>query len=338
MTAEKMIATLGNTSVISVENFGDTTIEGFIASRHCSSNTAKTYRNSIRQLLKFFTANNITAPATADVDAYINSLRAAKKSDKTIRLYSTTTKLYFAYLAKQGIYRDVAADMEPLKLRKATTHNKKALTDAQAKKLLESVKGDSVISRRDKAIISLALCTGLRTCEISRANVGDFQESDGGFWTLDVIGKGHLKADATVKVAPVVAEMIQAYLDKRDNVADDEPLFTSTSHNTGWQKNSYGARLSEQSVGKLIRNNMIKVGIVKPAKKDKNGRVKRSPISAHSTRHYAATTAIKAGVDIREVSAMLRHTSVVVTSIYLHDISLETRRAELAVADALFCA
>jgi len=321
MTAEKMIATLGNTSVISVENFGDTTIEGFIASRHCSPNTAKTYRNSIRQLLKFFTANSITAPATADVDAYINSLRAEKKSDKTIRLYSTTTKLYFAYLGKQGIYRDVAADMEPLKLRKATTHNKKALTDAQAKKLLESVKGDSVIALRDKAIIALALTCGLRTCEISRANVGDFHEDDG-YWTLDVIGKGHLKADATVKVAPVVAEMIQAYLDKRGNVADDEPLFTSTSNNNS----KYGNRYSEQSVGKMIKAAM------------KNAGIKDKKITAHSTRHYAATTAIKAGVDIREVSAMLRHTSVVVTSVYLHDVSLETRRAELAVADALFCA
>ena len=182
MTAEKMIATLGNTSVISVENFGDTTIEGFIASRHCSPNTAKTYRNSIRQLLKFFTANNITAPATADVDAYINSLRAAKKSDKTIRLYSTTTKLYFAYLEKQGVYRDVAADMEPLKLRKATTHNKKSLSDMQAKKLLAVVKGSDIISLRNKAIIALCLTCGLRTVEVARANVGDFHAI--GRWTL----------------------------------------------------------------------------------------------------------------------------------------------------------
>ena len=323
MTATQMITTIGNTEVISVENFGDTTIEGFIASRHCSPNTAKTYRNSIRQLLKFFTANNITAPETADVDAYINSLRAAKKSDKTIRLYSTTTKLYFAYLEKQGIYCDVAADMEPLKLRKATTHNKKALTDAQAKKLLESVKGDSVIALRDKAIIALALTCGLRTCEISRANVGDFHEDDG-YWTLDVIGKGHLKADATVKVAPVVAEMIQAYLDKRGSVYGDEPLFTSVSHNVNWKKNSYGVRYSEQSVGKMIKAAMQAAGIT-----DKK-------ITAHSTRHYAATTAIKRGVDIREVSAMLRHASLNVTMTYLHDLSLQTRRAELAVADSLF--
>lgn len=323
MTATQMIAPVDNASVISVENFGDTTIEGFIASRHSAPNTQKSYRNSIRQMLKYFAANNITAPTTANLDSFINSLRAAKKSDSTIRLYSTTAKLFFNYLEKQGVYKNVAAQMAPLKLCKATTHKKKSLSDAQAKKLLGAVKGDSLIALRDKAIIALALTCGLRTCEISRANVGDFQESDGGFWTLDVIGKGHQQADATVKVAPVVAEMIQAYLDKRgNNVADDEPLFISTSHNV----TKYGVRYSEQSVGKAIKRCMKSIGI-----DDRK-------ITAHSCRHFAATTAIKRGCDVREVSAMLRHTSIVVTSVYLHDISLETRRAELTVADALFCA
>ena len=322
MAATQMIATIDNTATISVEHFGDMTVEGFIASRHASENTAKTYRNSIRQLLKFFTAKNITTPTTADVDNFINALRADKKSDSTIRLYSTTTKLFFNYLDKQGVYKNVAADMAPLKLRKAMTHKKKSLTDAQAKKLLACVKGSGLIALRDKAIIALCLTTGLRTCEISRANVGNFQEVDGGYWTLDVVGKGHLQADATVKVAPVVADMIQAYLNLRGGVALDAPLFASTSNNNS----RYGFRYSEQSVGKMIKRYMLVAGIV-----DKK-------ITAHSTRHYAATTAIKAGIDIREVGAMLRHTSIVVTSVYLHDLSVQTRRAELAVADALFCA
>lgn len=325
MAATKEIATIRNTAVISFEYFSDTTIEGFIASRHASENTAKTYRNSIRQLLKYFAANNITAPTTADVDNFINTLRAAKKSVATIRLYSTTTKMFFAYLQKSGIYRDVAAEMTPLKLRKSSTHNKKALSDAQAKKLLGAVKGDSVVAIRDKAIIALALTCGLRTVEISRANVGDFQENEG-FWTLAVQGKGRISADELVKIAAPVAEMIQAYLDKRGNVADDEPLFKSASNNKTWQGNSYGSRLSEQSVGKMIKRYMKSVGI-----NDKK-------ITAHSCRHFAATTAIKRGVDLREVSAMLRHASLNVTMTYLHDISLESRRAELAVADALFCA
>ena len=332
------ITRVNEAAIVNVEYFSDKTIDAFIASRHSSSNTARTYRNSLRQMLKFFALKSITEPTTADVDAFINDLRGAKKSDSTLRLYMTIAKLFFSFLAKNRVYRDVAADCEPLKLRKAMTHKKKSLSTEQAKKLLSAVKGDSLTARRDRAIIALCLQTGLRTCEVSRASVGNFKDA-GDYWTLDVIGKGHLQADATVKVAPVVAELILSYLNLRGKVADSEPLFVSTSHNVKWTANSYGVRLSEQSIGKMIRRNMISVGIVKPAEKDAaTGKVKRSrsPISPHSCRHFAATTAIKSGVDIREVGAMLRHTSIVITSTYLHDLSLETRRAELAVADALF--
>lgn len=323
MAAMQMIAVNGNAEVISVENFSDTTIAGFIASRHCSENTARTYRNSIRQLLKFFAAEGITAPTTADADAYINTLRANGKSDATLRLYTTTMKLFFGYLEKHGVYRNVTSEMENLHLRKSSTHNKKALTGSQAQKLLSAVKGDSLIALRDKAIIALALTCGLRTCEISRAKVGNFQDC-GDYWTLAVQGKGSQVADETVKVAPVVAQMINAYLDKRGNVGDAQPLFTSTSNNTTWKKNRYGSRLSEQSVGKLIARYMKVAGI------------KSKAISAHSCRHYAAQTAIESGVDIREVKSMLRHHSLNTTLIYIEDLALKKRRAEMAVAASLF--
>ena len=319
--------------IINVEYFSDTTIDEFIASRKASENTNRTYRNSIRQLMKFFAAKKITAPTTADLDAFINQLREAKKSPSTLRLYNTCTKLFFSWLERRGLYKNIAADAEPLRLRKATMHAKKSLTTAQAKNLLSAVKGDSLIARRDRAIVALALQTGLRTCEISRLNYCNLRDDGVGGFFAAVTGKGHLTADAEVRIAPAVADMIRSYLELRGVVGADEPLFTSTSRNVAWTKptkkrkaNSYGNRLSEQSVGKLIKRYMKASGI-----KDKK-------ITAHSTRHFAATTAIKAGVDIREVSAMLRHTSINVTVVYLHDMSVETRRAELAVADSLFSA
>ena len=306
----------------SAEYFSDTLIDEFIASRHSSPNTAKSYRNACRQMLKFFAAKGIVAPMTADVDSFFNSLRAGKKTVATIRLYSTVTKLYFAFLEKKGVYRDVAAETEPLKLRKSTTHAKRALSPAQAQKMLAVVgKGDSLIARRDKAIVALALQTGVRTIEIERAKRGDFTPNeDGEGYLLAVTGKGHSTADATVRVAPAVADLILSYLEARGDVADDAPLFASTSRNNS----KYGDRYSEQSVGKMIKARMKAVGI-----DDKK-------ITAHSTRHFAATTAIQAGVDIREVGAMLRHSSIVVTSTYLHDLSVASRRAEMAVADSLF--
>ncbi len=312
-----------DTQKISVEHFSDSVIDEFIKSRHGSDNTSKAYRNAVRQLMKFFATKSISEPTTADVDAFINQLRAAKKSEKTIRLYNAVAKMFFAFLGKRGLYRDVAADAAPLKIRKSSTHAKKALSNEQAKALLGAVKGDSLIARRNRAIVTLSLATGVRTCEISRANRGDFQEANG-FWTLDVIGKGHQKADATVKVDNRVAELILSYLDLRGEVSADEPLFASASRNVNWQKNSYGVRLSEQSIGKMIKRYMKAVGI--------NDR----KITAHSTRHFAITQALRKGIDIREVSQMARHSSLTITLIYAHDISIENRRAELAVADSLF--
>lgn len=334
----KAIQKLNDAQIIRVEYFSDDVISEFIASRHSSANTEKTYRNAVAQLMKYFASKNISEPTTADVDNFINNLRGAKKSASTLRLYSTVTKLFFSWLDRRGLYKNnIAADAEPLKLRKATTHAKKSLSDEQAKKLLHAVKGDSLIERRDRAIIALSLQSGVRTVEVERADKKDFYQ-DGGDWYLDVQGKGRVEKDATVRIAPQVAELILSYLDLRGEVADDAPLFASTSRNVAWTKptekrkaNSYGNRLSAQSVGKMIKRMMISVGI---RSKDKKKDDKR--ITPHSTRHYAATTAIKAGVDMREVSEMLRHTSLVVTAVYLHDMSVKTRRAELAVANILF--
>ena len=322
------IMKVDNTTIINVEYFSDDVIQAFVASRHGSANSARTYKNAVKRLMKFFATKSITAPTTADVDNFINTLRAEGKSASTIRLYSTITKLFFNYLEKQGVYKNVTADMAPLKLRKASTHSKDALTKNQAQALLKSIAGDSVIALRDKAIVALCLQCGLRTVEVERANVEDLTDA-GDYYTLAVMGKGHESKDQMVKVARPVATLIYKYLAARGSVDKDNhtskyketPLFVSTARNS-----SKGRRLSAQSVGKMIKARMKAIGI------------DSKRLTAHSTRHFAATCAIKSGVDLREVSAMLRHSSLNVTMTYLHDISLESRRAELAVADALFCA
>lgn len=311
----------------SVENFGNAIIEEFIASCHGSETTQKTYRNACRVLVNYFASKRIANPTTADVDLFINELRTAKKSPNTIRLYVTVTKLFFSFLAKKGKYPDVVAETAPLKLRKSATHRRDALEREQAKKLLNSIKEskieDKLVTCRDKAIIALCLQAGLRTVEVARADVKDLHEDDG-FWLLDVQGKGRLNKDETVKVAMPVARLILRYLELRGGYDmlqnTDAPLFTSTSNNNS----KFGNRYSEQSIGKMIKARMKACGIDSPK------------WVAHSLRHTAATAAIEAGVDLREVSAMLRHSSVVTTTTYLHDMSVKKRRAELAVADALF--
>lgn len=307
-----------------IEIFGDETVKSFLAKCR-SANTTKTYRNALRQLARYFVANSIkpTLDNRAETETAINNffaaLSAQKKSPATRRQYLTVTKKYFSFLAKHGIYPDVCADVTE-KFEKSMTHAKKALTENQARALLGAVKGDSLIDRRDRAVIALALQTGCRCIEIERCNRGDFYPNENGGYLLAVSGKGHKTADAEVRVAPAVVELIFDYLNLRGDVADDEPLFASHARNN----KKWGNRFSAQSVGKMIKRYMLAVGI-----KDKK-------ITAHSTRHFAATCAIRSGCDLREVSAMLRHSSVNVTMCYLHDLSVATRRAEMAVADSLF--
>lgn len=313
-----------NSAIVTIEYFSDKVVDEFINSRSANKNTQSKYRRIIRQMMKYFTSKNVTAPSEDDANLYIDTLRNEKKSDYTIRLYSTVMKSFFAFCGRKGYYADVTADVK-VALRKSKTHNRKALTQNQAERLISAIKGNDVQSLRNKAIIALALTTGVRTVEIERANVKDFSEANG-YWELKVQGKGRLTADEIVKVAPWVAQWINTYLDNRGEVKSDEdgntPLFASTARNNC----RYGSRYSAQSVGKMIKATMISVGI------------NDEKITAHSTRHYAATTAIKQGVDLREVSAMLRHSTVDVTMTYLHDISIETRRAEMSVASSLVSA
>lgn len=316
------------TAVVSVELFGDAVIEQFIKARNFpSANSAKTYRNVLRQLIKFFSVNQIAAPSKADIDAFVAGMIEQKKSKSTIRLHTTVIKIFFAWCERERIYRDVAADVRLTTtiLRKAKTHSRRALTAAQAQNLLAAVTGDSIIARRDKAIIGLALTCGLRTVEISRADICDLRSDGVGGYYLDIQGKGHVDKDETVRVPAPVARLIDDYLSLRENVADTDPLFVSTSRNTAWKKNRYGVRLSEQSIGKMIARYMKVTGVY----------VKRV-CCAHSARHFTATQALRNGVDIREVSALLRHSSLAVTAVYAHDLSVETRQAELSVAATLF--
>ena len=325
--------------ITAVEYFGDNVIQAFVESRHGSANSQRTYRNAVKRLVVFFAEKGITAPTTADVDAFINSLRTEGKAAATIRLYVTVTKLFFAFLEKKGIYRDVAVESEKLRLKKQNVHSKSALSNAQAKALLASITGTDEKNLRDKAIVALCLTCGLRTVEVERANVEDLTD-EGGYYKLLLQGKGCTckgEGNQFAKVMPVVAKMIFAYLAVRGSALKDNlyskkdgdkdgaprvmatPLFTSTARNA-----SSGRRFSAQGTSKMIKARLKSIGVNSPK------------ITAHSTRHYYAQTALDSGVSLRDVSAGCRHASLNVTLIYLEDIALRDRQTEMAVADSLF--
>lgn len=299
--------------------FGEYLTERFIKFAGVADKSAATYIVALRQLFKYFRNNSVVNPSREDLEKWRDSLIDDGKSASTIQLYIASCKLFFRWLAQEEIYKNIADHLKS-KVRISHEHKKDALTAAQSKELLKSAKGkDTLKDKRNAAIVALMLTAGLRTIEVSRANVGDIRTVHGVTF-LFVQGKGRSEKAESVRIAPQVYSLIQKYLKARGKVAENEPLFTSTSNRC---KN---ARLDTQTIRKMIKVNLRGIGL------------NSSRLTAHSLRHTAATTMIIAGVELPKVQKILRHKNVNTTMIYADAWERLKNNGECIAANAIFAA
>jgi integrase/recombinase XerD len=150
---------------------------------------------------------------------------------------------------------------------------------------------------RDKALLALLSLQGLRTVEITRANVDDLQRRDEQ-WALLVRGKGH---DRLIYLREDVGQAVDAYLDTRDLVLPDAlglPLMTAVGNRAG------GKRLSRRGVRTIIDGHLCRLDLKRPG------------VSNHALRHTGATLAYKYTHDLRAVQDMLGHADPRTTARY----------------------
>jgi integrase/recombinase XerC len=140
---------------------------------------------------------------------------------------------------------------------------------------------------RDVAIMRLLYDLGLRRGEVVSLDVADY---DGA--TLAVLGKGR-----TGKVKLTIPDPTKWALDIWLEIrgTGDGPLFISLEHN------SYGHRLTGQSIYNVVRSLGESVGV--------NAR-------PHKIRHSAITDALDISGDIRAVARFSRHKDIKVLMIY----------------------
>ena len=294
----------------------ETLIDRFIRFAGVSEKSAATYKIALRQMNKYFAANGIVTPARTDLENWRDKLIAEKKSPSTVQLYLTSAKIFFRWLALEGLYPNIADHLKS-RVKINHEHKKDALTAAQAGKLIKSVNGKSFKSKRDKAILALMASAGLRTIEVARADIGDMIQEFGRTYLL-IQGKGHSQKDSRVLLPAQVEALIRDYLADRKDADDHAPLFVSTANR------NRGQRLSTQAISKMVKANLRAVGIDTPR------------LTAHSLRHTAATTMIIAGVELTKVQQVLRHVNINTTMIYNNAVERMKNTAEQVAANAIF--
>ena len=287
----------------------------FVKMIDASDNTVRTYSISLKQWFKYLQENNVSHPTPDTVLNYREYLRASGKKETTVQNYIIAVKQFFKWTEMRHIYPNIAQYVKGGKISK--NFKKDYLTSKQAKKVLQSIDRTSIEGKRNYAMLALMLTTGLRTIEVVRANAEDLRVA-GDNTVLYVQGKGHHEKDDLVRVPDHVEAAIRQYLSARKCKDLTQPLFTSTSN-----RNKNG-RMTTRSVRGIVKKIFRSIGLDSPR------------LTAHSTRHTAATLSLLNGATPIETQHLLRHKNLQTTEIYAHNIDQAKNPASQDVEDALF--
>nr|MBQ6740318.1 tyrosine-type recombinase/integrase [Synergistaceae bacterium] len=273
-----------------------------------------TYTKAVKQFIKYLAARGITQPLREDIITWRETLKLKLKAT-TIQTYLIAVKLFFRWLEQENLYKNIAENVKNVRVEAG--HKKDCLTSEQSRNILQTIKTDTLKGLRDYAIISLMLTTGLRTVEVTRADVADIRSVNGST-VLFIQGKGRDEKAEYVKLVPQVENAIMIYLNARGEIRDTEPLFASISNN------NKGGRITTRSVREVAKQAMIQAGY------------NSDRLTAHSMRHTAGTLALLNGANIRDVQQLLRHSNINTTLIYAHEIERAQNNAEFKIANAIF--
>lgn len=306
-----------------------------------------TYRKALSEFENWCRKENIENLLCADYRSllrYRSSLVSPKRepplSSATAATYISALKAFYKWAEKTGRGSNPALQIERTKIDKG--FKKDALTKEQVEQLLDGIltseqteseridmnmtlspeekaqlkKEAGKKTLRDYAAVNLIIRTGLRTVEVSRANIGDIRKK-GKDILLYVQGKGRKEKKEFVILKPGAFEPIRMYLNLRKFTKPELPLFTSVSNRNAEE------RLSQDYISRIFKKALRNIGI------------DDSRITAHSGRHTAAHLYLEAGGNIVKLQEMLRHASVDTTRFYTAGMERLISPAEEVLEDYL---
>jgi site-specific recombinase XerD len=295
------------------------TLEAFFTDRlarqrQASAHTVAAYRDTFRLLLSFAHERTGTAPNNLDladldaalISAFLEHLEQGRhNSVRTRNARLAAIHSLFNYAAMR--HPEHAALIARVLAMPAKRHERALvtfLTRAEIDALLAAPDLGCWQGRRDRALLLLAVQTGLRVSEVVVLTVGDVVLSSGAH--VRCHGKG--RKERVTPLTPTTVSVLRAWLVERQGVPE-QPLFPT----------SKGGPLSRDAVEKLLTKHVRAAATTCPSLRTKT-------VSPHTLRHTAAMQLLEAGVDATVIALWLGHEQVATTSIYLHaDLTIKER-------------
>lgn len=265
-------------------------------------NTRRAYQSDVEDFIAFCgieTPEEFRDVTRAHVIAWRKLLEHRELAPATVRRKLSAVSSLFDHLCNEnavthnpvGGVKRPAADCNEGKT--------PALSDDQARMLLNAPEGDSLKAKRDRAIIAVYLFHALRRSELAGLKVSDMGERRG-VVHLTVLGKG--SKTRYVPVHPAALSALNDYLDAAGH-ADDKngALFRPV-------KNNVNGRLDQAITGDgiyvMVKDYGRKAGIMVDG------------LCLHALRATAATNALEHQADIAYVQMWLGHANISTTRLY----------------------
>jgi site-specific recombinase XerD len=286
--------------------------------RRASPRTIASYRDSLRMLVVFVHRQTGKKPCALDwedldtemICGFLDHLETERgNSPRTRNLRLTALRSLFAYASLR--HPEHAALIQRVLAIPAKRFDKPTvsfLTATEIDALVDAPDLTSWEGRRDRALLLVAVQTGLRVSELTGLDCGDVALGTGA--NVRCVGKG--RKHRAVPLTSATEAVIDVWLAERAG-QPDEPLFPTRT----------GRRLSSDAVERLVRKHAATAAARCPS-------IHAQKIHPHTLRHSCAMSLLQAGVDTAVIALWLGHADIRSTNVYLHaDMTIKQRALEL---------
>lgn len=292
-------------------------LEEVVADRNLTLNTQRSYRDSIRLLLRFMLDHHATDPTHVAVEhvtaAIVRSFLVHLEEQRRNSVATRNQRLAAIHLLFRFVGRHVpelidhATQIQAIPLRRTAPPAMAYLEKPEIDALLAVPDRRRLLGQRDYALLLFLYNTGARASEAATLTIEAISLETA--QSVRFVGKG--RKTRTCPLWPHTAKVLRQLLAQRLQGPRDAPVFL----------NVRGDPVTRFGIHTLVARTVAKAAEATPSLREKR-------VSPHTIRHTTAVHLLRSGVDINTIRAWLGHVSLETTNRYA-EVDLEMKAKAL---------
>ncbi|MCX8181252.1 MAG: tyrosine-type recombinase/integrase [Thermofilaceae archaeon] len=246
-----------------------------LVARNRSQRTIKTFKSLLEKFIDYLGNKHVSEVSTWDIDFFLAKLRENGYKERSVYTAAVAVKRFMEYLGLRG-------NIQGFELPKRPSDLPRYLKPEEVHEIINAAS-----NLRDKLIVSILFCTGVRVSELVGIELSDINMDER---SIRVKGKGG--KERVIFFDTRTRDLLTRYIKE---IEGDGYLFPGRK----------GGHIHYVTVERIIQRLARKAGLKKK-------------ITPHILRHSFATYSLSCGMDVREIQELLGHSSLRTTQVYTH--------------------